>query len=407
MINRQVQSTFLMALASSFMMAGYECVRSASNSLFKEVYGVEGLPYMIGLTPLMILLCLYGYGKLLDRFSAQRTLLITTALSGLGLASSFAAIRLNWDPARAILFLIREVYAVLLIEQYWSFVNSVISQEQAKRYNGWILAISSIGSVSGAYFVHLFVEKLGTQSLVLIAALACLPSLFLSYRAYQHAGLKNLTQSKHPTKDNQDPLHLGLFRSHPLLIGILALILTSQFYSAFMGLHFQSTLSREFVDMDQQTAFSGMFFAIANGVSLFIQIFVARFVLRRVSPMHIHRLIPLVHLGFALVALAYPGLWSVSAAFLAFKAIDYSLFRASKEILYIPFSFDVRFRAKEIIDVFGYRLGKGFASLLLIAVRGLSASSHILLAITSATTWLLITVPIIRQDRQAGEKAAS
>jgi len=41
------------------------------------------------------------------------------------------------------------------------------------------------------------------------------------------------------------------------------------------------------------------------------------------------------------------------------KPIDYSLFRAAKKILYIPFSFDVRYRAKEVIDVFGYRFGKG------------------------------------------------
>ena len=45
-------------------------------------------------------------------------------------------------------------------------------------------------------------------------------------------------------------------------------------------------------------------------------------------------------------------------AFALFKTIDYSTFRAAKEILYIPLSFDARYRAKEVIDVFGYRFGK-------------------------------------------------
>ena len=47
----------------------------------------------------------------------------------------------------------------------------------------------------------------------------------------------------------------------------------------------------------------------------------------------------------------------------AFKCIDYSLFRAAKELLYIPLSYDAKYRTKGIIDVFAYRFGKGAASL--------------------------------------------
>ncbi len=60
------------------------------------------------------------------------------------------------------------------------------------------------------------------------------------------------------------------------------------------------------------------------------------------------------------MSLAFP--YSVGAAYVCFKSIDYTLFRASKELLYIPLSFDVRFRSKEFIDVFGYRGSKGVAS---------------------------------------------
>ena len=55
---------------------------------------------------------------------------------------------------------------------------------------------------------------------------------------------------------------------------------------------------------------------------------------------------------------------SAGLAYMAFKVIDYSVFRAAKELLYIPLSFDRRYRAKELIDVFGYRFGKGGMSLL-------------------------------------------
>ena len=48
-----------------------------------------------------------------------------------------------------------------------------------------------------------------------------------------------------------------------------------------------------------------------------------------------------------------------------FKALDYSVFKAAKEILYIPLPFAARYRAKEVVDVFGYRLSKGGVSLLI------------------------------------------
>ena len=47
----------------------------------------------------------------------------------------------------------------------------------------------------------------------------------------------------------------------------------------------------------------------------------------------------------------------LALAFFLFKAFDYSIFRAAKEVLYVPLSFDERYRAKEIIDVLGYRTG--------------------------------------------------
>ena len=66
-----------------------------------------------------------------------------------------------------------------------------------------------------------------------------------------------------------------------------------------------------------------------------------------------------------------PSLQTGALAFLFFKAFDYSIFRAGKEIFYIPLSFDARYRAKQIIDSFGYRSAKS-GSALIIALLGLA-----------------------------------
>ena len=87
-----------------------------------------------------------------------------------------------------------------------------------------------------------------------------------------------------------------------------------------------------------------------------------------------HALIPLIHLGTCLALLLHPTLGTGALAYMTFKGLDYSLFRAGKEILYIPLSFDMRYRAKEVIDAFVYRFSKG-------VMGGLTEGAGLLLAL--------------------------
>jgi AAA family ATP:ADP antiporter len=95
-------------------------------------------------------------------------------------------------------------------------------------------------------------------------------------------------------------------------------------------------------------------------------------------------------------------------ALMVFKVLDYSVFRAAKELLYVPLSFDVRYRAKEIIDVLGYRASKGVTSLgiKLLQYAGVtfSASVYALLGIAGAGIWLGLVWPISRYDGERAQK---
>jgi hypothetical protein len=95
---------------------------------------------------------------------------------------------------------------------------------------------------------------------------------------------------------------------------------------------------------------------------------------RPIGELRRHFGMPAVHVLAAFVLLVVPTLTVAAGAFLLFKAIDYSIFRASKEMLYIPMNYDARFRAKELIDSFGYRAGKGVASGGMVAAGVLVAS---------------------------------
>ncbi|MGB9595881.1 MAG: Npt1/Npt2 family nucleotide transporter, partial [Candidatus Poribacteria bacterium] len=112
-----------------------------------------------------------------------------------------------------------------------------------------------------------------------------------------------------------------------------------------------------------------------------------------------------IHLISAAVLLIKPSLFTGGLAYLVFKAFDYSIFRAGKEIFYMPLSFDSRYRAKEVIDAFGYRASKGIsAGLTSLATAVADFFGYVLLsavypitAFVSAVLWLVTVTSVVRQ----------
>ena len=61
-INHPVIATLILGFAAFFLLAGYECARGASVSLYLETYGAHLLPVVLVLGPIGTLVLLYGYG---------------------------------------------------------------------------------------------------------------------------------------------------------------------------------------------------------------------------------------------------------------------------------------------------------------------------------------------------------
>jgi ATP/ADP translocase len=82
--------------------------------------------------------------------------------------------------------------------------------------------------------------------------------------------------------------------------------------------------------------------------------------------------------------------------------MDYSLYRASKETLYVPLSFNARYRAKMVIDAFVSRSAKGVGSLGLTAVQLVAGPIALfalpLAAVGMSGVWLAAARSLFRKD---------
>lgn len=398
------------AAAAGCVLCGYEMLRTTANTLFVAAYGKQSLPWIVALIPVGVSPVIYGYGRLLSWLGPRRTLHVTTALAVLTMFLCYLGIQAGSKPVRGILYVFKESYVVLLVEQYWSYIDSKLSKNSGKRLNGPICGIASIGAVIGGYMLSALSARWGTLTMVPLAGLVTLPTILLTEAAFRRCG-EPRRSGKQPSASSPghstDHLGLQLFRKNRMLVLLICLISSAQLVGGVLELSFKGLLQDHIPDVDAQNAFSGRYFAWINGLAMLGQFILAPVLLSFVERRYIHLAIPIVHTLACAYLFAAPSLFRAGLALLVFKVLDYSIFRAAKELLYVPLSFDVRYRAKEIIDVFGYRASKAVTSLgiTLLQYAGVtfSASLYALIGMAGAGAWLGLVWPISRYDRDRAD----
>ena len=408
-----VRLALMMASTAMFTLAGYELMRSASTVLFKQTYGAENLPMVMAAMPFVMFVGVWGYGRLLSAVGPRRTLNTTTLLAAGVILVAWALYRVGMVWMTPILFLVKEFYVVLLIEQYWSYMNSRFTPEAAKRLNGPITGVAGLGSVAGGWAVAQLAVPLGTDLLIPLAALALLPSAWLANRTYARFGEPQPEQaSVEPAAasgpvSKSDSLGWQTITQSKQLAALLAVVLATRIIAAVLDFKFQGLLSEAFVGRpDEETAFQGQFWFYLNSAAVTFQFVLTPLLLSFLALRVVHLLMPLVHSVVILWAIIDPSVVSVGAAFFLFKMFDYSLFRASKELIYLPLSFSARYRAKEFIDVFGYRTGKGGSSLVVLGLQKLGIAMmnyYLMVALAFVLIWLALVIPLTFQVSQSAE----
>ena len=395
---RLIYAAIAISSAACFVLFGYEFIRSVSSSLFIAAYGAENLPRgMIAIPPSMIVM-LYCYGRLLSWQGPTRALAITSLFSAILILGCYAMLVRGMHFAAAVIYVFREAYIVIVIEQFWSFVNSVLTTEQAKRINGPFCAVASLGSFVGGMLVNRWAVALGSEVLLLFTAASLVPTAVFGVIAYRLGGEPKPSEEEAGGRLG----HLGigtLFRSRYLLfIGML--ILSTQLVSTVLDLRFNGLAETELPDTDARTAFFGGVYGSLGAIAGVLQLVVVPLALRFVALRVIHICIPLVHLVSSLVLTISPSLRSGAAAYMIFKALDYSVFRAAKELFYMPLSYDSRYRAKQIIDSFGYRFSKGGSAgvieLVRLGVKTIPGIAFSITAMVAAIVWTPIAFSLTK-----------
>lgn len=403
MKRRTLLGMVAISTAATFLVGGYEFVRSASSSLFITTYGAAMVPYAMTAVPFAVGLVIYGYGLILSRLGARRALSVSMVFSAAVFLACYAGLRQGVELAAAVLYVYRQAYIVLLIEQYWSLINSTLTPEQAKRYNGPIIGGASLGPIICGLIVSRTAETFGTEQFVLLAAASLIPAALLAHLAYRLVGEPR--PSKKERGGLQGHMNLRLFSRSRTLLLLLFVVGITQIVSTSLNLRFYSLLETSIPTLDARTAYLGGFWFGVNSASLVLQFVISPIMLTSLPLRWVHMGIPVVHFAAAAALALHPTLRVAAGAFLLFKCLDYSLFRAAKEVLYIPLSFDARYRAKQVIDTFTYRFSMGLTggilSVITKAAGAIPGAAYTVLAMASTLAWAGLAVPLTNAGKTA------
>ena len=230
------------------------------------------------------------------------------------------------------------------------------------------------------------------------------PAMLLFWLAYKKAGEPKPMSDEAGGKKGH--LHLSILKENRTVLYIALIIFATQVVATVLDLNFARLVAEALPDKDLRTAYLGGFWMKVNIFSFSMQFLLTPILLRRIPIRGIQAAIPAVHLAACALLLVNPQLGAAALAFLLFKGMDYSIFRASKETLYIPFSYDTRYRAKQVADAFTYRFSKGLTAIVLSAV---SAATVIPVALYAASgflfsgVWLGLSFPLTaKRDKVTG-----
>ena len=350
--------------AATLALMGYEMVRSAASSVFLAHHSAARLPEALMLVPLVMIALTFLVSWLLRRFGPAATYAITLIASGLVLAAAAVAARRHVPGSAFLLYVFAQAYIVLIVEQSWAFINSQFSTADGKRWNGLIIAFSTMGSVSGGLLTGFLSERIGSERVVLGAAALTATAVLVSRLAFRLARQERTAVDRQPVR-LADHFAWDLLRADPTLGRLALMVAAAQSLSVLFDIAFHRSLQLAMPLQDPRTAFLGFFWGGVNAVAFILQLGLCPWLLRRFPLRRIHAAIPLLYGAAALAGVFFPLLPVLGAAFFLSKTVDYSVFRAAKEVLYIPLPFTARYRAKLTIDALIYRSTKGAASALL------------------------------------------
>lgn len=368
---REYKKYGLLSAVFFFIIGSYWMLKTMKNGIFMKTVGSDWLPAAKATSVVFMILLVMFYAKLIDILEKHTLVYVFTISYGLiFLAIAYfinhpviGILNTHADPHRIfgwVVYLTVESFGSLVVALFWSFVASSMDTVSAKRGYPIILSGAQLGSVLGC-LLDARASKLGLQFLFFVVSIAIfiIPLLIKIFVTHYSSG---------PRADVHDENATGLVEglrllvTKPYLMGVLAVATLYEIIGTIFDYQMKVLANQTYHSAAGVTEFDAIFGLMVNLLSFVFALVGTSYFLRNHGLRFCLVAYPIsVACAICFMWLFY-GLWIIAIGMVAIRGLNYALNNPCKEILYIPTSKDVKFKAKSWIDVFGGRLLKAAGS---------------------------------------------
>lgn len=345
------------------------------------------------LSPVVLFMAVGVYNVLISKFKKSQLFYIVCGFYGslfallasvLFISSHFGEVVVGRLPMAIVgwgSYFAIESFGSICIPLFWSFTIGTTSTESAKTGFPMIVAGAQIGAIAGS-LLNVYNDKIGgVWPLVALAAFMVFVVPFLiSYFIKvipAHLQVSSKAVAEVDKKEEKAEKKEGIFKAflegiqllftRPYLIGVLGISTLYEVVVTIIDYQMKAAGAQFFHSTQEYQTFVGWFGVATNGLAFLMALLGTSRMIKKMGlkfcllfyPVTLAIAIVLFLLGFKFISLTpFQILAAVFAVNVLGKGLSYAVNNPSKEMMYIPTSKEVKYKAKSWIETFGSRGSK-------------------------------------------------
>lgn len=390
---------------AALLFACFYAGKTIRQLFFVEALGAEKLPLVYLLGAMISFPALWVYERMVDRLK-RHTLLAGTALL-MALCMAGFALLVGMGPWVASAFYIwMGIIFGIAVSQFWSYANQIFHPRQARRLFSIIAVGCGIGGIVGGQAAGRLIKLVDVTGALVVVGLMHLPLIGLIIYCERIAPKREGGPS--PRRESRAEGGFEMVRRSPYLRLIALSTLLSVLAAQILDLMFSYAIQSYTTDPDRRALLFGLFYSLTSLAALIVQLVLTARFHRAFGVGAAMKVLPVsVLLGTTLMLIFGGSAMAFMLAAMALKISEggfrHSIEQVTRELLFMPVSNDMRWKAKAFIDVFVQRFGKGASALLLLPVTfGLVEPRYTAwMILVIGAGWTLVTAAAYRRYIEA------
>ena len=268
------------------------------------------------------------------------------------------------DLTAKVFFVWLSVFNVFVVSIFWSFMIDIFKASDSRKLFGLIASGGTIGSIVGPLTVTFLIDKVGTESLLLVSATILLFSILCVLRltSLRKDNLSDMTNVQGELDKNKaigGSIMAGfteILKSR-YLMGISALVFLLSLTATFAYFQQSSLIYNGYSDTAERIKIFALIERYVSIGALIFQVFISGPVMSKYGVKAGIILLPIITVfGFVLLAIS-----PTIGVFIIFQTIrrasEYGMFVPARENLFSIVSLEQKYKAKNFIDTAVFRGG--------------------------------------------------